>query len=753
VPTDDRVGPSFAGGEYALIAVGGGVVGIGVVTWLGAKLAALFSGGAVRGGLGEWLVVAVRLARGHSPADAWGEQASALPNAVVYWLCTGVVLAAAAGLVVGGVVVWRRVVPRTDRRVRFGQDTDAREARPRDVGPLIVDSVVPPTGRMLLGRMSGGGPLLATEDRERHPLEGRDARRQGNRGSVALVGPTGSGKTALATSAIATWDGPVVAVSVKRDLYDTTVAARAHKGSIAVFDPGGATGLPTARWSPLESTITSSGALRTGRALAQAIPRGGVTNADYWAEHGEALLGAFMCIAGLSRLLTRSDGSPLKHVGMEQLAAWVRTIAGATEPTINSLLRRGLDKRRSIEVQLLARHAAVTFIGIGKEDHKIRSSVYSTAVLALKPWLEPSVAHSATNSARHRYASKDAYDHVPRFVDLEWLLGGGEERANTLYLAAPSAEFERLSPVLGGLLADIKDTIHTWDIAGRPLEKPLLIVIDEAAQLQLGWLPTEVSTIAALGAFFVTCWQNLAQINHRYGTLADAVLSGHRTKCFFAGVDDPATTRYLTGLLGHEQVARFSKSHDVPSMWSSNSHGRRSVSQSTQREEFAPVHAIRQMYPGQAVLLHGTLPPVHLDAIRWWAEDGFRDVIPRDQSGTIARQVVATCPLTDVVAPEDDEDEILDSATVRDAKAQLPAPQPKKPADAPASESDDSEAPDAEDETAPEDNADGADNASTDDDSTMRCSWCKVLLQPGEGRWTDDEYHCAPNCSGRHRVT
>ena len=107
------------------------------------------------------------------------------------------------------------------------------------------------------------------------------------------------------------------------------------------------------------------------------------------------------------------------------------------------------------------------------------------------------------------------------------------------------------------------------------------------------------------------------------------------------------------------------------------------------------MHSIRQMYPGQAVLLHGTLPPVHLDAIRWWAEDDFRDVIPRDESGTIAKQVVATCPLTDVVAPEDDEDEILDSATVRDAKAQLPAPQQKKPADAPASDSDDSEATEA----------------------------------------------------------
>src|SRR5207342_1690627 len=110
-----------------------------------------------------------------------------------------------------------------------------------DVAPLVVSTVVPPTGRMLLGRMTGDGPLLATEDRQRHPLIGRAARRQGSRGSVALIGPTGSGKTALATSAIATWDGPVVAVSVKRDLYDATAAVRAGKGEIAVFDPGAVT--------------------------------------------------------------------------------------------------------------------------------------------------------------------------------------------------------------------------------------------------------------------------------------------------------------------------------------------------------------------------------------------------------------------------------------------------------------------------------------------------------------------------------
>jgi hypothetical protein len=87
VAANDRVEPTF-GGEYALLAVGGAIVGIGIVTWLGAKLAALFSGGTVGGGLGEWLVVATRLARGRSPANSWGDNAARLPVPVVYWLCT-----------------------------------------------------------------------------------------------------------------------------------------------------------------------------------------------------------------------------------------------------------------------------------------------------------------------------------------------------------------------------------------------------------------------------------------------------------------------------------------------------------------------------------------------------------------------------------------------------------------------------------------------------------------------------------------
>src|SRR4249919_197075 len=384
--------------ETALVAAGGLVLAAGFATWAGARLAVTFTGGRVDGGIDVWLRAATRLARGQPPARAWAANASGLPAPWIYWTCTAVVALVVAGRRIDG-----------HGRRRFGQDTQAREATAADVRPLAVDHVVPPTGRMLLGRMAGHRQLLATEDRVRHPLRGRAARRQGNRGSVALIGPTGSGKTALATAAIATWDGPVVAVSVKRDLYDATAAVRVGKGEIAVFDPGAATNLPTARWSPLTSVTTSSGALRTGRALAQAIPRSGVTNAEYWAKHGEKLLGAFMCLAGLSQHLHREDNSAEAVVSIEQLAAWVTAMAIATEPTINDLLRRGLDPRQPLEVTLMARHAATTFTGVAKEDHKIRSSIYATAALALDPWLEPAVAHSASDSPRPFYWSDGHY--------------------------------------------------------------------------------------------------------------------------------------------------------------------------------------------------------------------------------------------------------------------------------------------------------------------------------------------------------
>jgi type IV secretion system protein VirD4 len=671
-----RQGPPLVGLEIAVLVVGLAFVVAGTTTWAGARLAALIAGGQVSGGLVDWVEVSCRLVRRPSePAGAWAGLASGLPGPVSYWACTGLVWAATAGL---AVIATRRfrALALVDRS-RFGEAVDARVARRSDVAPLVVRSAVPPVGRMLLGRMAPRGPLLATEDRERHQLRGRAARRQGHRGSVALIGPTQSGKTVLASSAIVAWDGPVVALSVKRDLYNTTAAARSKAGEVAVFDPGGVTGLASARWSPLRDVTTATGAMRAGRALAQAIPHNGVQGGDFWAAHGEAFISAYFSVAGLSRLVPNAGGTPREPLTIERLATWAYMGAGITDPLINELLRLGIAEDQPLETRLLAQNAATKLMAHHREDPRIRGSIYATARLAFESWSDPSVAHSASHDPRRAYDSPDyvRWERRPRWVDLDWLMGSeGDGRANTLYLAAPDTEFQRLAPVLGGLLGDLREQVHAWDIEGRRLPKPLLFVIDEAGQLELSWLPTEVSTIAGLGAMLVTCWQSKAQITDRYGTLADAVLGGHRSKVFFSGIDDPSTVDYLSKVAGTEHVAQRS--------WNAEVHGQhRSVTEQPQREDLLPSHLVRQIAPHDAVLIHGTLPPVHLKLVRWWRDRELRRLVPTDDQGRPdPPDDIATCPLSD--QPAGPPGSTPDLAVVEDPAARLPG-RPRPPATGP----------------------------------------------------------------------
>jgi type IV secretion system protein VirD4 len=631
--------PPAGGFEAAFAALLGAATAVAMTVFGGAWLAAALAGGDVSGGVAETFRAAGGLVSAPGePAAAWGQYGSGLPGPGLYWASTGAVAAVVVSVCVGAVVLWRRWAG--PKRVRFGVDGEARQARRGDVAPLKVPSTVPPTGRLLLGRMAPRGPLLATEDRERYPMRRRARQRQGSRGSVALIGPTQSGKTTLLVGGLLTWDGPVIALSVKRDLYDITAGGRAERGEIAVFDPGGSTGMASARWTPLRGVATASGAMRAGRSLAGAIPRSGVTNGDYWTQQGQMFISAYMALAGLSELtVARGEGPLDAPLGIGQLKAWAFSQVGIKDEVVGKLVRVGLSAD-DLEMNLLAQEAAQTLLALDKGDARIRDSIYATARTAFAAWGEPSVAHSASLDPRLSYRATERWDHVPRHVDLDWLMSGDDDQANTLYLVAPDTEFERLAPVLGGLLGDFREQIHAWDVEGRRLEKPLLIVIDEAAQLELTWLPQEVSTIAGLGGLIVTCWQSKAQIDHKFGTLADAVLGGHRSKVVFAGCDDPATLNWLRQVAGTEHVARRGWSADV------GSGGRRTVSENVQSEDLVSPHVARQMLPGDGVLIHGTLPPVHLRSVRWWDDSKLSALARKGPDGRPVVPDAVTCPLS-----------------------------------------------------------------------------------------------------------
>src|SRR5439155_13490818 len=183
----------------------------------------------------------------------------------------------------------------------------------------------------------------------------------------------------------------------------------------------------------------------------------------------------------------------------------------------------------------------------------------------------------------------------------DWLL----EKNNTVYLCAPIEDQERLAPAFGGLLNDlVKQVFLRVAKTGKPLDPPLLLVIDEAGNTPLRSLPQYASTLAGLGVVMVTIWQSIAQIEAAYQRHADTILTNHLSKVFYTGLSDPAAFRYLAQVLGDVEVETRSRSDAADT--------RSSVQLSTTREPLVPPHTVRQMPPGDALLIHGTLPPAHV---------------------------------------------------------------------------------------------------------------------------------------------
>jgi type IV secretion system protein VirD4 len=148
--------------------------------------------------------------------------------------------------------------------------------------------------------------------------------------------------------------------------------------------------------------------------------------------------------------------------------------------------------------------------------------------------------------------------------------------------------------------------------SGRPLDPPLLVVLDEAAHIApLPELDGLAATCASHGIQIVTVWQDLAQVKGRYGARAPTVLNNHRAKLFLPGIADPDTLEYASRLIGDEEVARPSVTRDPG--------GRRSTTSTTAPRRLLPPEELRCLARGRAVLVYGTLPPARLQLRPWWA--------------------------------------------------------------------------------------------------------------------------------------
>jgi type IV secretion system protein VirD4 len=387
--------------------------------------------------------------------------------------------------------------------------------------------------------------------------------------SLVVVGPTQSGKTtSLAVPAILGWRGPVLAASVKSDLLRHTLGTRARTGQVWCVDPTGATGARASSWSPLTGCGEWRGACRAAAELCEAAKSEGTTaDGEFWYATAAKLLAPLFVAAAV-------DGRT-----MAEVVRWV-------------------DTQEVGEVAAILERAALPDVLHAAEatwcrDDRTRSSVYTTAETVLAPFAQQSPAASAGGTFEP--------DH---------LLGD----ANTLYLCAPAHDQRRLRGYFTALTqAVLSHAFASATKSGRPLDPPLLIVLDEAAHIApLPELDGLAATCASHGIQIVTVWQDLAQVRGRYGARAPTVLNNHRAKLFLPGIADPDTLEYASRLIGDEEAAHPSITRDPT--------GKRSTTSTTTPRRLLPPEALRCLARGRAVLVYGTLPPVRLQLRPWWAQ-------------------------------------------------------------------------------------------------------------------------------------
>lgn len=536
------------------------------------------------------------------PAAAFDPDQGPIAPAGVVWP-TVAVFAAAVTVAAAKAAGFLGVRVGTAPRRRLGTDVDARLARPRDLAPLIVQGPTP--GRLILGRV--GRRLVATEHRDPNgatgPTNGRaGGTRRGDRSAVAVIGPTRCGKTANTISGILEWEGPAVLSSVKADVLHATIERRAQLGDVAVFDPAGLSGFDSCGWSPLRGADSAVDAMKRSQHLLDALATDPGSNIGFFKAMADQLLWPMLFAAAV-------DGAPIADV-----VRWVSTqdrphrdqvrdLTGELRPSATSevatILTRHLastDPQRHADARL----ALNTLEGIWTTDDRTRGNTYSTASALIRAWADPTIARVAA---------------IEPAVDLDWLLAGN----NTLYVVAPEHDFSRLAVVYGALFGDLFTQAYEHTTRHRqPLDPTLLFVLDEAAQTPVEWLPTVASTCAGIGILLVTIWQSIAQMHTAFGHQADTVLTNHGSKLFFSGISDPATLDYVRNLIGDEDVHTRSASADL------GGGARRSMSDATTRLPLIAGDTLRRAPVGDALLLHGTLPPAHLHSRPWHTDKTLR---------------------------------------------------------------------------------------------------------------------------------
>ncbi len=416
--------------------------------------------------------------------------------------------------------------------------------------------------------------------------------------------------------ALLEWDGPAVASSIKTDLLAATLARRQALGRTFVFDPFGLSGTAGDTWSPLAAAGSWDGALEVAWRLASAgeLDGKGVEGGDFWAVAAEQRLAPLLHVAART------------GAGMEAVVRWCYG-QGARE--LDAAVSELTGSARN-EFELEDAHAAYDALrAFESQADRTRSSIEATAQGLLRAYRFRRVLHSAHGCE----------------ITADRLL---DARA-TLYLIGDAKASKLLRPIFLALLSEIVDRAYERaTLAGGRLALPLLLCLDEAGNIApLPNLAEVASTAPSHNIQLVSIFHDLAQARSRYGKQAETVVNSHRARMLLPGVADLDTLRYFSGLAGEAEVRDTTRSTGAGGANRTTGHRRQPL--------IAP-EALRQLAPGEALLLYGAIPPARLRLRMWFADRRLRRLARGTGAGTEVDAPRAGGPGLDPPPDEEPED-------------------------------------------------------------------------------------------------
>ena len=321
-----------------------------------------------------------------------------------------------------------------------------------------------------------------------------------------LLAPPRTDKTGLLADWIIRHPGPVLTTSTRADLHQLTSPSRRSRGPVYVFNPEGVGDVPsTFAWDLLGVCTDELAAYKMADWLAGDTP--GYGDLAWFEEQGT------MGMSGLLLAAARTGAT------LAEVYQWVN--------------RRGHESA----LAELAAHGNMQLHAVARslmEDNRTAASVRATIARALKWAVIPQLAA--------------AVDRRGTFSARQFALGGG-----TLHLVASGDSSSVITPLLRALASFVHfeaGLVGSRTEAGR-LDPPLLMAMDEVAQVCPVALPSMLADSAGKGIVFVTVGHSLAKLEERWGEEGAAniwAISG--VKMLLRGISEPQTLEDVSRVCG-----------------------------------------------------------------------------------------------------------------------------------------------------------------------------------------------------------